>query len=93
MTQEVESPAARKASGPALTKRAPESQHTPLPTRATRGVVTPELRLAMIAEAAYYLAEHRGFDAGHDVEDWLFAESQIDAAIACGELPGVPPGR
>jgi hypothetical protein len=36
----------------------------------------------MIAEAAYYLAQQRGFEAGHDLEDWLRAESQIDAALA-----------
>ena len=31
----------------------------------------------MIEEAAYYLAEKRGFAAGHEVEDWLQAEAQI----------------
>ena len=41
-------------------------------------------RSTMIAQAAYYLAEHRGFDPGHELEDWLVAESQIDAAIATG---------
>jgi len=45
-----------------------------------------EERGAMIAQAAYYLAEHRGFEPGHDLEDWLLAESQIDAAIATGEV-------
>ena len=31
----------------------------------------------MIEEAAYYLAEKRGFEPGHEVEDWLQAETQI----------------
>ena len=31
-------------------------------------------RHAMIAEAAYYIAEHRGFEPGHELEDWLCAE-------------------
>ncbi len=31
-----------------------------------------------IAEAAYYRAEARGFAAGHEMEDWLEAESEID---------------
>lgn len=49
--------------------------------------VTPEQRQVMIAEAAYYLALQRNFEAGHEVEDWLLAESQIDATLASGGLP------
>lgn len=39
----------------------------------------PELRRALIAEAAYYRAERRGFAAGHELEDWCVAEAEIDA--------------
>lgn len=42
--------------------------------------VTPEERWRMIAEAAYYLAEKRGF-AGDSVNDWVEAEKAIDAAV------------
>ena len=38
-------------------------------------------RQSMIAEAAYYLAEQRGFDGGDPVADWLEAEAEIDAII------------
>lgn len=31
----------------------------------------------MIAEAAYYHAEARGFEAGHEIDDWLEAEAEI----------------
>lgn len=31
----------------------------------------------MIAEAAYYRAERRGFTPGHELEDWLVAEMEI----------------
>jgi hypothetical protein len=31
----------------------------------------------MIQEAAYYLAEKRGFQPGHELEDWLKAKLQI----------------
>lgn len=34
-------------------------------------------RQAMIAEAAYYCAERRGFAPGHELEDWLRAEAEI----------------
>lgn len=44
--------------------------------------MTSEARQAMIAEAAYYIAEQRGFGDGHDLEDWLLAEKQIDAALS-----------
>jgi hypothetical protein len=36
----------------------------------------------MIAEAAYYLALQRNFKPGHEVQDWLLAERQIDGALA-----------
>ncbi len=35
-------------------------------------------RRRMIAEAAYYRAEQRGFSVGSDVDDWLAAEAEID---------------
>ncbi|HEV7139137.1 MAG TPA: DUF2934 domain-containing protein [Steroidobacteraceae bacterium] len=44
--------------------------------------VTSGQRRAMIGEAAYYIAERRGFDQGRDVEDWLLAEREIDAALS-----------
>ena len=31
----------------------------------------------MIREAAYYIAEKRGFAPGHELEDWLKAKAQI----------------
>jgi hypothetical protein len=37
-------------------------------------------RDALIATAAYYRAESRGFAPGHETEDWLAAEREIDGA-------------
>ncbi len=31
----------------------------------------------MVAEAAYYIAERRGFEPGHEQEDWYQAEHQV----------------
>jgi Protein of unknown function (DUF2934) len=39
-------------------------------------------RHAMIRDAAYFLAQRRGFAPGHDLEDWLRAEREVDAALA-----------
>ena len=47
----------------------------------------PQEREAMIAESAYFRFAHRGFEPGHEVGDWLAAESEIDAALARGDLP------
>lgn len=44
--------------------------------------VDAQQRAAMIAEAAYYRAEKRGFAGGDPVADWLSAEAEIDALIA-----------
>ena len=40
-----------------------------------------EDRLRMIAEAAYFRAEQRGFVSGNELEDWLAAEMEIDALL------------
>lgn len=56
---------------------------TPAPTghaSVARPALATEQRHASIAIAAYYLAEHRGFQAGRELEDWLRAESEIDSA-------------
>lgn len=38
-------------------------------------------RQQMIAVAAYYRAEHRGFDGGDPLADWLDAEAEIDEML------------
>lgn len=40
-----------------------------------------EKRHALIAEAAYLRSERRGFAPGHEVEDWVAAEAEIDLAL------------
>ena len=38
----------------------------------------PDLRHRMISEAAYHLYAGRGYADGHDLDDWLQAEVQVD---------------
>ena len=38
---------------------------------------THDLRHELIAVTAYYLAQGRNFEPGHEEEDWLAAEAQI----------------
>jgi hypothetical protein len=45
---------------------------------ATHRPVDAKTRQEMIAEAAYYRAEKRGFAPGHDLDDWLEAEALLE---------------
>jgi hypothetical protein len=49
-----------------------------------------ERRRVMVAEAAYYRAEHRAFAPGHELEDWCGAEAEIDAILS--STPPAKPG-
>lgn len=51
-------------------------------TRSTLHRRAPMLqqRHQLIAEAAYRRAEQRGFEPGHELNDWLAAEAEVDAA-------------
>jgi hypothetical protein len=44
----------------------------------TTPTITPQERHRMIAEAAYFRAERRGFQGGCPLEDWFAAEGDID---------------
>lgn len=43
--------------------------------------ITPEQRYCMVAEAAYYRAEKRGFVGGDTAHDWVEAEAEISRLI------------
>lgn len=46
-----------------------------------RNPVTAEERYRMIAQAAYYRAQQRGFVGGDPLADWLSAEVEIDREL------------
>ena len=70
--------------------RNPTPTKTPLGTQRHSVVtVSAERRHSMIARAAYYFSERRGFAPGHELDDWLAAESQIDVAAGRCEAPRV----
>lgn len=41
--------------------------------------VAEAARQGMVAEAAYYRAQKRGFVPGREIDDWLAAEAEISA--------------
>jgi len=64
----------------AAVRNPPRSRKSPTEAPA-RVKVTAEARRALIAETAYLRAERRGFVPGHDVEDWLAAEAEVDSLL------------
>ena len=43
--------------------------------------ITPEQRYRMICDAAYFLAERRGFVGGNSGDDWIAAEVEVDELL------------
>lgn len=74
------SPAPRKSAP----RRKPAGRKDPAPVARFVG---PEQRAALIAEAAYFRAEKRGFAPGHETEDWLAAEAEVDARLLQSAAP------
>lgn len=50
--------------------------------------ITPEERWNMIAVAAYYRAEQRGFVGGSPADDWITAEKEINELLNGGNVGG-----
>lgn len=71
MPAQTKSPSAK-----APRKTAPTVKAKAIP--AATAVVTSEERHRLITEAAYYIAEKRGFQGGDPEQDWLNAAAQVD---------------
>lgn len=72
-------PAASKAAAakPVATKKAV----VPKTPAKKKSAITPEQHYRMVAEAAYYIAERRGFTPGDPAKDWQEAEAQIKSSF------------
>ncbi|MDP1649813.1 MAG: DUF2934 domain-containing protein [Rubrivivax sp.] len=55
----------------------PPSAEVDLPLEPSGASVQPQ-RQAMIAEAAFFMAQSRGFVPGQELDDWLAAERAVD---------------
>ena len=62
----------------------PEPGHSTRGAPITRLLYSQERRHEIIAQAAYFRARHRGFQPGHELEDWLAAESEVDSELGIG---------
>jgi len=65
----------------ASVRRAQRPRKPPTEAPVTRAQPTAEARRALIAETAYLRAERRGFTPGHETDDWLAAEAEVDAFL------------
>ncbi len=54
---------------------------------ASAGGISPGERQRMLREAAYYRFVQRGFAHGHDLDDWLAAEAELDSARPKRQAP------
>jgi hypothetical protein len=54
-------------------------ESAPLPAGAIQ--IDAAMRRQLIAAEAYFLAERRGFEAGHELDDWIEAESIVDSRL------------
>jgi len=77
-------------SAPPRSTRKRASASKPQTATASGSTVSADVRRGMIAEAAYLRAERRGFVPGHEDEDWLAAEKEVDAQLASGRVWGGP---
>jgi hypothetical protein len=72
-----QSPAKNAPSSPPAVINLPDARETPAQQNAQSDTSSEERR-RKIAEAAYYRAERRGFEAGYEDDDWLEAEKEND---------------
>ena len=66
-----------------MTALPPKPTHNFFPLRFSPPMVASQSeRRSMIEIAAYLRAQGRHFEAGHELEDWLAAEAEVDRRIA-----------
>jgi len=66
------------AASPSPSKTASRKTASAKKSPPRKSAVKAEERYRQIAEAAYLIAERRGFEAGHELDDWLAAEIEVD---------------
>ena len=74
-----------------MTALPPKPTHNFFPLRFSPPMIaSASERLKLVEIEAYLRAERRNFEPGHEVEDWLAAEGEIDARLAhARKLAGV----
>lgn len=82
-TKVTDSDAVKKSAAPKPSKKPPVDNSKQI-------TLNPEERYRMIAVAAYYRAEKRGFIGGDPAQDWVDAEAEVERLI--GKSQGIAEG-
>lgn len=70
-----------RAASPKAAPRKPRQAAAPALTDNARADVSPDEVKKLIEEAAYYRAKSRGFEPGHELDDWVQAEAEVRKRI------------
>jgi len=68
----------QRHSGDSSGSHAPDPYRPDIPRAALDKLTTADERHRVISEAAYFIAESRGFAPGHEFSDWLAAETEVN---------------
>ena len=80
--RKAETPTPKPDTNVAAPRRSTSAQRAaPLSASNIRADASPDEIRRLIAEAAYYRAMERGFEPGHELEDWVEAESEVMGRI------------
>ena len=80
-TAGVRTPGSRPMEARKPARAAPDTPQVRSPERETSGStqarLSPEEVYKLIQESAYFKAKARGFEPGHEVQDWIEAEQEV----------------
>lgn len=71
----------KKVAKKKVSKKKVAKKVTTTKTAATKRVISDQERYEMIQRHAYFLAEARNFEPGHEMEDWIAAEKFVDEML------------
>lgn len=82
--KDTERRSAERRTAPKAPSAAPKTSKPAAPSpmnAAARADLTPDELRKLISEAAYYRAKQRGFQPGHELDDWIQAEAEVSRRL------------
>jgi hypothetical protein len=81
----------RKRRSGAKTKQVQQARTAAPGKRSAEPKFTAEAHYELIETVAYFHAEQRGFEPGHELEDWLAAEAEVEQQVGARGVPAMRP--
>jgi hypothetical protein len=69
---------------PSVSRAAAEHGDDTRYSRIAQLMIDPQVRHDLISQAAYFRAQRRAFAPGHELDDWLAAQQEVDTALTIG---------